>query len=140
MLVDVTDDGDVAQIPGQGATRDAVRRIDPDKSRARYVQQRLQISVDEPAVILVDIRLVTEAERRFPPGDVVIAGDGDDAAHPSRIPNERCGALKLARSRPLGEIAGNRHDVELTVLDDLLDCLDLLGDGRPAEVEIRDVE
>src|SRR5256714_15018797 len=130
MLVDVTDDGDVAQVPCQRATRDTVGGIDPDECRAGHVQYRLQIPVDEFAVILVYTGLMTEAEWRFPPGDVMVARNGDDAAHFLCVPDERCCALKFPGASALGEITGYDNDVELPFVDDLLDCLDLLGHGR----------
>src|SRR5438105_15205718 len=109
MLVDVSDDGDVTQVPRQGAACDAVRRIDPNESCPWHVQNRLEVPVDELAIILVDLRFVAKPEGRPPPRDVVVAGDRDDATYLSGIANECCSALEFAGSRALGQIAGNRH-------------------------------
>src|SRR6185312_13754252 len=48
--------------------------------------------------------------------------------------------LEFTGARALGKIARNRHHVELSGVNDLLDGFDLLGDGWPAEVQIRYVE
>ena len=83
---------------------------------------------------------LSRCERGAPPLDVMIARNGYHSAHLPRIANENRGPLKFARSRALAQVAGDHHHVELPRLDDLLDCLDLLRNRGPAEMEIRDVE
>ena len=90
-----------------------VSGIDSDERRAGHVEHRLEVLVDEPPIVLVDARLVAEAERRLPPLDVVVAGNDDDLADLSRVANERGGALELAGPRALREVARDRDDVEL---------------------------
>ena len=114
--------------------------VDPDERRPRNVENRLQIPIDESAIVLVDLRLVAEAKRRFPPRDVVVAGNCDDPAHPSSVTHECSCPLKLPGSGALGEITRYHHHVELSLMDDQLNGLDLLGHCWPTEVEIRDVE
>jgi hypothetical protein len=70
----------------------------------------------------------------------VVARHDDRPADPVRVANERPGPLELAGPRPLGEITGDRDDVELSIPDRLLDRVDLLGHRGPAEVQVRDVK
>src|SRR5438105_2355555 len=114
--------------------------VDPDESRARYVEDWLEVPVDELAVILVHTRLVAEAERRSPPGDIVIARNGYHATHFLRVADEDGRALEFSRARALGEIAGDCDDIELAVVDDSFDRFDLFRDRRPAEMQIGDVK
>src|SRR3982751_5985842 len=136
----VADDRDVAQVPGEGASRDALRRIEPDNRRAGNAQHRLEILVDEAAVVRQHREWVPEAERGLPPRDVMIAGNDDDLAEALRMLEEYARALELARPRALREVAGDGDDVEPALGDDRLDCLVLLRNGGMAEVEIRAVE
>ena len=140
MLVDVADDGDVPQVPCQRAARDAVRGVDADQRHSRNVHDRLQVLVDELAIVAVHVGLVAEAQWRLPPGDIVIARYGYHPAHLPGVADEHCGALEFSRPRALTEIAGDDDDVELPLVDYLLDRLDLLGNCWPAEVQIRDVK
>src|SRR5438874_13078398 len=117
-----------------------MRSVDADERRARNVENRLQIPIDEFAIVLVDLRLVSEAKGRFPPRDVVIARDGDDPAHPLGVAHERRRPLKLTSSGALSKITRYRDHLELPLMDDLLDGLDLLWHRWPTEMQIRDVE
>src|SRR5437764_8762472 len=118
VLMDVTDDGDVAHVPGERAPGDSVRGVEADKSRPRHMQHRLQIPIDEATIVLVDLPSISDAERRPPPFDIMIAGNRDHPAHLLRVANERRRALKFARASPLRKIARDRDYVELAVMDD----------------------
>src|SRR5690348_12148752 len=77
---EISDDRDVAEIPGERPPRDALRGIQSHERGAGNTQHRLDVIADVLAVVREHRVRVAEAERRFPPRDVVIAGDGDDLA------------------------------------------------------------
>src|SRR5690606_13028376 len=92
------------------------------------------------AVPVVHVPLVSQPEGRAPPGDVVVAGDADHLAHPLRVADEGTRAQELASARPLRHVTTDGDHIEALALDDLLNRVDLLRDGRLPEVEIGDVE
>src|SRR5437667_6744664 len=104
MILDVSHYCDIAEVPGQSAARDSMSSVDPDERRPRNVENRLQIPIDESAIVLIDLRLVAEAKRRFPPRDIMVAGNCDDPAHPFSVTHECSCPLKLPSSGALGEI------------------------------------
>ncbi|CAA9474162.1 MAG: hypothetical protein AVDCRST_MAG38-1537 [uncultured Solirubrobacteraceae bacterium] len=137
---EVADDRDVPQVPGERAAGDAVRGVQADEGDPRHAEHRLELGRDVLRVVLVLAPLVAEAERRVPPGDVVVAGDDDHLAHPPRVAQEHRRPLELPGARALRQVARDGHHVEPLGLHQRLDRLDLRGDGRAPEVEVGEVE
>src|SRR5207248_759113 len=100
-------------------------------------KHRLGILADVLAIIRQHRVRVAEAERRFPPGDIMIAWHDDDLTVPLCVLEKNTRALKLTRARPLREVPRDRDDVVMPVGDDRLDALILLGHGGMPEVQIR---
>src|SRR4051812_26136006 len=70
----------------------------------------------------------------------MVAGDRYHLAHLLGIADEYGGPLELSGARPLRVVAGDGDDVEALGLNYFFNRFDLLGDGRPPEVQVGDVE
>src|SRR4029079_4137920 len=68
------------------------------------------------------------------------SGNGNCPADLLCIAKKNASALKLSCSRSLGQISGDRYDVELLTLYRVFDCIDLGRNGRAAEMKIGYVE
>ncbi len=117
-----------------------VRGIEPDHRHARHPHHRFEVGIDVRPVGLVHLLAAPHPERRHPPAHIVVARHDDDLAHAARIANEGASALHFTGEGALRDIAGDGDDIELRRLDDRLDCLDLLGNGGLAEMQIGNVQ
>jgi nicotinamidase-related amidase len=126
--------------------RDAVDRgfeclLARDACGSGDAEDRLDVVADVGPILLVHIAGVADAERRVPPGDVVITRDAHDfRAGNGSAPHEGPRPLEFTRPRPLRDVSRNGDDVRLLFVDERLDRLVLLGHRRMSEVQIGTVK
>ena len=132
----VTDDRDVTNVPGERVVGDTLCRVETHEGRTGDAQHRLDLGADVRAILGQHLRGIAEAKRRIPPRDVVVARHDDRLADSFGVLQKRARALELAGAGALRDIAGHRHDVELSLLDHRFDRLVLLGHRGMPEMQI----